>query len=139
MRFPGLSTHHITKAGRVHTPTNLIRLCQRCHDCAEGLDTPIWLPDGTKFYMPKLTVGQVMWLKRHREPGQWDGIRMRELHMRPLPDLVPVPVVFLAEYLARTGMYLVAREGLRGTDFPGTVEDLLNSTMLPDSCPPPLT
>lgn len=130
-RFPGLSTHHITKAGRVHNPTNLIRMCARCHDLAENLDTPVWLTDGTKWYYPKLTTAHVMWLKCDREPREWDEVVMRKLHMRPLPDLEPPPAVFLAEYHARQGSVAPAIVERVLREFPGTMYDLLTAKMQP--------
>ncbi len=130
MRFPGLSTHHICKAGRVHHPANLIRLCARCHDLAEGLDTPMWLPDGSKWYPPKLRTTHMMWLKRSREPKEYDEAVLRKLHMRPLPELEPVPGVFNIEYLARQ-KDIFPTGTISDSGFSGTIFDLLNARMQP--------
>lgn len=133
VRWPGLSTHHIVKPGRVHTETNLIRLCQRCHDLAEGLDTPTWLPEnGPKFYYPKLALAHVLWMKREHEPAEYDPARLAQIHMRPLPEPEPPPSVFLAEWEARREGRLTAAEALlRGSEYPGEISDLLRARMQP--------
>ncbi len=132
IRFPGLSTHHIVKTGRVHTPTNVIRLCQRCHDCAEGLDTPVWLPDGTKWYYPKLSLANVLWMKARRAPEEFDRVRLRQIHMRPLPDEEAPHMVYLAEYVHwQRGNHLAVETVLRGSDFPGDLNALLGARMQP--------
>lgn len=131
LRFPGLSTHHIAKAGRVHTATNIIRLCQRCHDSAENLSTPVWLPDGRKWYYPFLKFPHCHWLKLHREPAEYDAETLTRLRMGILhPPEEPHPV-YQAEYLARQGRTTKAAEVLAGCDFPGTLDDLLGATTQP--------
>lgn len=131
LRFPGLSTHHIAKAGRVHTSTNIIRLCQRCHDCAEGLDTPVWLPDGRKWYFPKLTFAHCHWLKLTREPKEYDAETLTRLRMGILHEPEPVPAVYQAEWLMRQGRHTEAVAMLKTCDFPGTLFDLAASSMQP--------
>lgn len=128
-RWPGLSTHHIVKAGRFHEATNLIRLCQRCHDLAEGLDTPVWLP--TKFYYPKLTLPHILWVKRDRDPDDFDPSRLAQILMRPLPEPQEPPGVFRAEYALRTTGVKPERldEWLAG--FPGDARSLLAQRMQP--------
>lgn len=132
VRYPGLSTHHIAKAGRIHHSANLIRLCARCHDLAEGLDTPVWLPDGRKWYYPKLTFAHVLWLKRYHDPDEYDAAQLERCHMRPLPAPVKPDGAFLAEYHARRyGNLRAAEELLSESSFPGSVADLLHTSMQP--------
>lgn len=89
-RWPGLSTHHIIKRGRSDEPCNLIRLCQRCHDAAECLGT------GKKF--PWLTLGIILTIKKMRDPDNWNPERLKELRLKNLPDLLPVPDVLMHEW-----------------------------------------
>lgn len=122
-RFPGLSTHHVVKAGRKHEATNLIRLCQRCHDLAEGIDVPVWVPlttdpptlsDGTaqtrKVYYPKLRLPHVLFAKRYVEPEDYLPHRLAEILMRPLPEPEEPPAVFRVERLWRGGASVAARQ-----------------------------
>lgn len=78
----GLQIHHIVKQGRAHEPTNLLRLCVRCHHLAEGLD--VRGRDGR--LLPKLTIGNCLWLKRDQEPAVYDAARLQELRGSRLPD-----------------------------------------------------
>lgn len=133
VRYPGLSTHHIAKAGRVHTATNVLRLCQRCHDLAENLDTPVWLPDGTKWYFPKLTFAHCHWLKLNRSPKEYDAETLKRLRMGVLDEPEEPPAVFRAEYVARTRHDLERAAAILKTDptFPGELRDLLLARMQP--------
>lgn len=124
-RWPGLSTHHIAKAGRVHTATNLLRLCQRCHNSAEGLTVVVRLPDGTKYHYPPLLFAHCHWLKKEREPGEYDGERLRRLRLGHLTEPEAPPAVYLAEWFARLGDTTSALHWLNSSDFHGTLRDLL--------------
>ncbi len=94
--WPGLSTHHIVKFGRVHAACNLLRLCHRCHSLAEGLT--VRDRDGNPY--PKLTLGICLWLKGADEPEDFDLDHLSELYGRNLPDLEPVPWCFEREWLS---------------------------------------
>lgn len=94
-RWPGLSTHHIVKQGRSDEACNLIRLCQRCHDLAEGhsiRDTR------TGELFPTLPLAVCLTIKRLREPDDYDEARLLRLRGRPLPDPIPLPDVFAEEW-----------------------------------------
>lgn len=78
----GLQIHHIVKQGRAHEPTNLLRLCLRCHNLAEGLD--VRGRDGR--LLPKLMIGHCLWLKREQDPRDYDPVRLQELRACRLPD-----------------------------------------------------
>lgn len=95
MRWPGLSTHHMVKQGRSDEACNLLRLCQRCHDLAEGHQ--IRDPD-TGGYFPKLPLAVCLTIKLEREPGDYDEARLLRLRGRPLPDREPIPEVFREEW-----------------------------------------
>ena len=88
--WPGLTTHHIVKAGRSHDPCNLLRLCQRCHDLAEVLD--VRGEDGE--LLPKLTLTICLTLKMRADPQEYDAARLEELYRKPLPDPEPIPFIF---------------------------------------------
>lgn len=131
LRWPGLSTHHIAKAGRVHTATNIIRMCQRCHDCAEQLTTPVWLPGGVKWYFPILKFVHCHWLKIARSPKEYDAEILTRLRMGHLEEPEEPHPVFQAEWLARQGRDREAADLLATSDFPGSLTDLLFSSMQP--------
>lgn len=124
-RWPGLSTHHIAKAGRVHAATNLLRLCQRCHNSAEGLTVSVQLPDGTKYKYPPLLFAHCHWLKIEREPAEYDAERLRRLRLGHLTEPEAPPAAYLAEWFARAGDTTSAQSWLNESDFPGTLRDLL--------------
>lgn len=92
-----LTIHHLVKLGRSHERCNLLRLCWNpCHMLAEG--ERIRRADGLLY--PKLTLGICLWLKRESDPEFWDPARLTQLRHSALPDLEPVPEVFLVERLA---------------------------------------
>lgn len=117
--------------GRVHTATNVIRMCARCHDCAENLDTPVWLPSGAKWYFPKLKFTHCLWLKINRSPEEYDAEILTRLRCGRLEEPVEPHPVFQAEWLARQGREVEAVELLATSDFPGTIYDLLHSKAQP--------
>jgi hypothetical protein len=92
-RWPGLSTHHMVKFKRSDEACNLLRLCKRCHDLAEGLT----IRERGVLY-PTLRLPVCLTLKLSREPGDFDAERLRVLYGRPLPDMQPVPEVIEAEF-----------------------------------------
>jgi hypothetical protein len=95
-RWPGLSTHHIVKNGRAHEAPNLIRLCQRDHDLAEGHTVR-----EAGAVLPVLKPGMILLLKAVRDPGAWDPARLKALRFAGLPDLLPPPPAVEAEYRRR--------------------------------------
>ena len=91
--YPGLSTHHIIKSGRSDEATNLLRLCQRCHNLAEGIVT--WRVPGQT--CEKLTIGMCLWLKWKQDPLDYNPIRLELLRGSRLPDKEPPPDFLLQE------------------------------------------
>ena len=97
-----LETHHLIKSGRAHEGCNLLRVCRRCHNLAEGLD----VREGGVI-LPKLSLGASLTLKRFREPEEWNPDRLRELRLSNIPDLEPVPFHFERDYRwNRTDLWL---------------------------------
>src|SRR6516165_4818784 len=89
-----LETHHIIGGwSRSDESTNLLRLCHRCHQLAEGLQ----VREGG-VVLPVITLGMQLWLKRLRDPSEWNPDRLRELHGSALPELEPVPQLFIDEW-----------------------------------------
>lgn len=88
-----LQVHHIIKQGRSDDECNLLRLCNRCHDLAEYMH--IRQESGVLF--PKLTLGMCLWLKKESDPEHWNPERLEQLYHKRLPDLEPVPEVFIRE------------------------------------------
>lgn len=97
-RWPGLSTHHIVKAGRSDERCNLLRLCKRCHDLAELLT----VKGGDGRELPRLTLAVCLAVKRDRDPGDWAPGRLAELrYPMALPAPAPVPAFLEEEYRRR--------------------------------------
>ena len=91
-----LTTHHLAngKYGRSDEECNLLRLCERCHRLAEMEN--VRQSNGVLY--PKLTLGIVLTLKLESDSEHYDPARLCELmHRASLPDLEPVPEVFLRE------------------------------------------
>lgn len=93
--WPQASTHHIVKPGRSHEACNLLRLCHRCHLCAEGHF--VTGPSGYPY--PLLRQDRCLWLKEADEPDDYDLKRLIELQGWNLPDLVEVPECFELDWL----------------------------------------
>lgn len=77
-RWPGLETHHIVKPGRSHEACNLIRLCRRCHQLAEGNDITGTI-GGVEYIWDRLSIENVIWLKLLSEPKDVDLMRLSQL------------------------------------------------------------
>lgn len=78
--WPGLSTHHVVRQGRSDEKTNWLRLCHRCHQRAEGLTVRV-----NGVVLPKLTLANCLYLKRHHDPEEFDERRLAELYHQALP------------------------------------------------------
>lgn len=85
-----LSTHHIIKSGRSDEFCNLMRLCRRCHDSAEGQEFPNWT---------QLELGIALSIKKAMDPHAWNPERMAELYHKELPDLIPIPAEYDREFI----------------------------------------
>jgi len=85
----GLQTHHLIKRSnlRMDRGFNLLRLCYYCHAAADGLR----VADVGHEFMPILTFGMCLTLKREADPDEWEPELLRAAYRRPLPDLEPVP------------------------------------------------
>ena len=81
-----LSTHHIVKFCRSDEATNLLRLCYRCHQLAEGANLRV---DGD--LLPKLKLPVCLTIKQARDPEVLNLERLAELFGRTLPDAEPIP------------------------------------------------
>lgn len=93
-RWPGLSTHHMVKPGRSDERCNLLRLCERCHACAE-METRV---DGKGQKLPYLPLGVCLTIKQLREPEDVDLERLEYLYGQKLPVLEPYPQVYQDEF-----------------------------------------
>ena len=76
--------HHIIRFGRSDELCNLLALCWRCHDWHHSY--------------AKLSLAQVLSIKKLRDPANWDPERLKELYLKNLPTLEPIPSVLLAEW-----------------------------------------
>jgi hypothetical protein len=93
MPFPGISTHHLVKAGRSDEGTNLLRLCGQCHSLAELLTVKV---GGTT--LPTLGWKICCTLKMLREPEEFDCHRLATLARRLTLDLPPIPLAIETLY-----------------------------------------
>lgn len=91
-----LSTHHIVKAGRSDEACNLLRLCGRCHDLAEGRNLRV-----ASVLLPHLTIAVCLTIKATRDAEAHDPARLAVLFGRRLPDPEPIPPVFEWEFRKR--------------------------------------
>lgn len=91
-----LSTHHFIKQHRAHEACVLLRLCQGCHDLAEGRTIRV---DG--LVLPKLTIGICRTLKLVRETSQVNWNRCRQLRGSELPELEKIPRFFEEQFRER--------------------------------------
>lgn len=92
----GLSTHHIIKPGRSDEKCNLLRLCKRDHDLAEGMRIRV-----RGELLPVLTIGVCLTLKKVRDPGDWNPERLTELFRQTLPEMEAIPDVIQADWKRR--------------------------------------
>lgn len=72
-----LVIHHILKPGRIHAAWNLARLCSLCHDLAEGLRVAV-VVRGRRRILPRLTLANVLYLKRQHDRQQYDRRELQE-------------------------------------------------------------
>lgn len=91
-----ISTHHIVKFKRSDEACNLLRLCNRCHQLAEGIRQV----EGD--LLPKLTLGVCLTIKMMRDAEAYDPERLAQLRGCALPDPEPIPDFLQAEFLARS-------------------------------------
>ena len=87
-----LSRHHIVKFKRSDDRTNILVLCHRDHQLAEGASIR---DPRTRLLLPRLTLGICLSLKKLRDPREYDEARLTELYGRALPDLEPIPKFLL--------------------------------------------
>lgn len=88
-----LQIHHLVKRGRSDERCNLLRLCERCHRLAE-----LEQVREAGQLLPKLWFGVCLTLKQESDSAYWKPERLLELYPRQtLPELAPVPEVFLQE------------------------------------------
>ena len=88
-----LTNHHIIKPGRSDDICNLLRLCQRCHDSAEGRDV---VYSGVRY--PKISIGVCLFLKKISEPGNYDQKRLEILFGKNLPQMEKIPSIYSQEW-----------------------------------------
>ncbi len=98
--WPGLQTHHIIKPGRSDERANLSRLCQQCHDLAEFHTIR---RDDNGLPWPWLMLPYVLWLKKHRDPDNYNRARLQDLYGKALPRASKPPLVFLREWTSHQG------------------------------------
>ena len=89
-----LEIHHIYGAsGRKHWRENLSRLCRLCHDLAEGHQIR-WFGKP----LPRLSLSNVLWLKRENDEEHFKPERLRELALSfYVPEPEELPEWFLRE------------------------------------------
>ncbi len=71
----GLEVHHICKFGRSDEKTNFLRVCRKCHLRCEGLPVE-----------KKLTLAEVLRIKKKYDPTEFNAERLQELYGETLPE-----------------------------------------------------
>lgn len=90
----GIDRHHIVKPLRSWDIANLALLCRMCHQAAEGCPPTVQIArEPVKW--PKLTMSHVLWLKRERDPDNYNRHRLEELYGKRLPRAARPPEVLL--------------------------------------------
>lgn len=92
--WPGIQTHHIIQGvGRSDEATNLLNLCAACHDVFHGARVKVG-----NVYLPRITRGMLLRVKRLVDPDDFNAARLAELYGRPLPDEEELPACYRVEY-----------------------------------------
>lgn len=77
-----LERHHICKPRRYWNLCNLALLCRFCHAAAENERI---VHQGVRW--PRLTLANVLWLKRENDPAHFDLDALAGIFAKALPDL----------------------------------------------------
>lgn len=85
---------HVTSSPRVEDVRIVVILCPFCHGVAHGIRFA-----GNE--RPKLTVGNLLYLKRLRDPENFDREFLQRYSVQILPRAVRPPLVFRLEYHRR--------------------------------------
>lgn len=93
----GLDRAHIVSGYAVEDRRAIVILCKLCHMLQHGYRVVSSRPRG----WPKLTLGNMLWLKRHRDPGHFDLEFLRKLSIKTLPSPEEPPSCYALEYLGR--------------------------------------
>lgn len=109
----GLSRHHLVKFRRSDEATNLLVLCNRDHQLAEGI---LLRDPSTGLLLPKLTLGMCLSIKKARSPELLDLDRLAELYGQALPDFEPIPE-FIEREWAMSGRGYSRLSGKMGVAF----------------------
>ena len=95
----GLQVHHIIHGsnGRSDEPCNFLLVCGICH----GMIHDDQYCDSHGVLLPKITLGNVLWVKSHCDDGTWDEERLEVLYHRALPAWTILPAHYLNERAMR--------------------------------------
>ncbi len=86
-----LERAHIVNKPRVEDRRVVAILCSGCHHTAHGKIVSGW-------DLPKLTLGEMLWLKRKMDPEWYDLPFMQKCSVRRLPEPEPLRVAFTESY-----------------------------------------
>lgn len=90
----GLQTHHIVRRSRSDQAENLLACCQTCHSLIHHER----VSDGQGGYLPILTEGMQLAIKRLRDEAEYDYDRLCELKHERLAEPEPIPAWFLESW-----------------------------------------
>jgi hypothetical protein len=91
---------HIVNKTRAMDVRAVVLLCSGCHKASHGERFPQWT-------LPRLTLPNLLWLKLHRDPANYDRAFLASKSVRLLPRAAALPPVFLPEYQSRRQRNLV--------------------------------
>lgn len=92
-----LDRAHIVHSPRVEDRRLVVLLCRMCHARFEGAR----LPSCPGHKWPRLTVGNLIWLKWKFDPEYFDRSFLQRYSIRRLPRAVRPPLVYRREYERR--------------------------------------
>lgn len=88
---------HIVNKPRVEDPKLVVLLCRLCHSRYSGAR----ISGCNGHQWPKLTVGNLLWLKLRFDPEHYDRAFLQHYSVARLPRAVAPPSVYRAEYARR--------------------------------------
>lgn len=85
---------HVVHKPRLEDPRVIVLLCSGDHRTSHGERFPQWT-------LPRLTLENLLWLKLRFDPERFDPELLQRCSVPRVPEPVPLPDVFIQEYLLR--------------------------------------
>jgi hypothetical protein len=92
-----LDRAHIVHSPRVEDVRLIVLLCRLCHGRFSGAH----IVGCNGHDWPKLTIANLLWLKRKFDPANYDRAFLQDFSIQRLPRAIKPPAVYLTEYRGR--------------------------------------